>query len=225
MCKRLFCVLFLLVLLCSPLNTFAENEASFKLSDVSTDKNRLFETKLSVSCDVAAFVLSLTFDEKALEFREAKALSEDARLSVNSSEAGKVKISYLCESESKGDIVTFTFKSSEQSTSIDLNAEQVIDSDANDISLSGFKGAEVTVNRALAQDKNNNKPQGSKPQAETSESMPESSAKSSETYIEIPPEKDNNKTLIICIIGGTALIFAVAAVAFILGKKASAENK
>lgn len=227
MYKRLLCAFVLLILFSAPVNASAENEVSFHLTDASCDKNRLFETTLCVSGEVAAFTAELNFDENAVEFREAKALTEDAELSVNSNEIGKIKIAYLCESGTAGELITFTFKSTDKSTDINLNVEQVIDSDSNDLSVTSLKGATITVE---AKKPNNNNKSDKADSTEGSESSSPSthsfdSTKDSVAYLEIPPENAVDTTLIFCIAGGTALMFAVAAVAFFLGKKASAKNK
>lgn len=215
MYKRLLCAFALLILFSAPVNASAE-EVSFSLSDVSCEKNRLFETTLCVSTEVAAFTATLTYDENEVEFRNAKAVSKTAELSVNSGESGKVKIAYLCESGAVGEAVTFTFKSADKSSKITLTAEQVIDSDSNDLAVTSLKGAEISVDSHKS----------SEPQTESGETSAATESipsKGSTNYMEIPPKTTFDIALVICIAGGTVLILAVAAVAFFLGR-ASAKN-
>lgn len=229
MCKKLLCVFILTAILCSPVNVLCANDVSFSLTDVTTEKNRLFETQLCVSDEVAAFTATLTFDENALQFRQAKALSDEAVISVNDTEEGKVKIAYLCENGATGELLSFTFKSSDKSSHIDLSAEQVIDTNANDLSPKSIKGAEISVSSISHQDKSKTESENSKPQTNESQNyqtnlQDESSVANTTLYLDIPPKDGTDLSLILSIAGGAVVVFMVAAVAFFLGKN-SDKNK
>lgn len=208
----------LLLLLISPLSVFAVSEVSFSLTDVSTEKNRLFETTLCVSGEVAAFNATLTYDENSIEFREAKVLTEDAEISINSNEAGMVKIAYLCEDGATGELIKFTFKSADKSSSISLSAEQVIDCDLNDLSVTSLKGAEISV---ISDNKTESKHEA---KTETTEVTTANASKSPAVYKELTAENGSDLNLIICIAGGSALVLAVALLGFFLGRSSAKNN-
>ncbi|MBR3987947.1 MAG: hypothetical protein IKK10_01440 [Clostridia bacterium] len=220
MFKKLLCPLILLALLTLPLSVSAVSNVSFSLSDVSTEKNKLFETVLSADAEVSAFVAHLEFDENKTEFKGAKAISGSAEISVNSNEKGKVSLAYLAEDGTSGELVSFTFKSKTESTSISLSLEQVIDKNANELGVAGKKGANVTVNIKADCPKSNKTNEESNSTAHTDTGT----ASTGEVYIDIPSKNSTDATLIICISVLFVMIFAVAAVAFFLGRN-SAENK
>lgn len=218
MFKRLICTLSLLVLLILPISAFAAGEVSFSLTDVSTEQNRLFETTLCASGEVAAFTATLTYDETAIEYRSAKAVGTDASLSVNSNESGKVKIAYLCENGATGELVKFTFKSADKSSSISLTAEQVIDTKANDLSVTSLKGAEVSV---ISDNKTDTKLET---EAETTETAAANTSKSPAVYKELTAENGSDVNLILCVAGGVVLVLAVALLGFFLGRSSAKNN-
>lgn len=209
MFKKLICIFTLAALLVLPARVSAESDLGFSLTDVTTEKNRLFETTLSTDTEVAAFVIKLNFSESTT-FKEAKALHEDAMLSVNC-EQGQVTVAYLCESGAKGELIEFTFKSSDRSSTIDLSAEQVIDKNAEDLSIF-TKGANVTVLSKV-------KPQNDKTQNE----KPLPTFTYNKTNIDIEPKGTFDFTLALCFFSGGVLLSATAVVAFLLGKKS--QNK
>ena len=157
MFKKSFCLMFVLIALSTPYFAFAENEASAFLSNVCCEKNRLFETYLSVNTEVCAFIAILEFDESKVEFREATALSEDTVISVNNSEKGKVTLAFLNKNGIKDEVLKLTFKAKADSTDITLNLEQVINRKGEDIVLSRVTGAMITSYSDTADKSNNNK--------------------------------------------------------------------
>lgn len=209
MYKYLLCTLALLMVFALPLNVSAAEEVTFSLTDVSCEKNRLFETTLCVSGKVAAFVAELTFDENAVAFRSASAVSDDAQLSVNSNESGKIKVAFLCKNGVNGEVINFTFKSTSESSHIDLSVEQVIDSSSNDLAVKSLTGAEITV--------------GTKETIVNTESTDQPTEAEStyvgSNHIELAQNDSlNTSTLVIYIAGGVVLLFGVAAAAFFIGR-------
>ncbi len=224
MFKKILCFSLLLVFFCLPLNVLAANEVRFSLADVSTEKNRLFETTLSANSEVAAFVATLTFDENVLEFREAKALSDTAEISVNNSESGSVIIAYLCKEGTKGELIAFTFKAKDESTHIALSLEQVIDKSAADLSVSSQKSASVTVLSKITQKDKTKETKDDLSEADSLASDTNTTLQNSNESIEVKAEKGVDVNLVTSIICTAFVIFAVAGVAFVLGKK-SGKNK
>lgn len=225
MFKRLICTLILSVLLIFPLSVSALNEVSFYLTDVSCEQNRLFETTLCVSGEVAAFTATLTYDENDVTFRGAKAINSEAELSVNSTE-GLVKIAYLCENGASGELITFTFKSTDKGSSVSLAAQQVIDCDLNDLTVTSLKGAEVSVasvNRTESEQKTKAEAETTA-KTENTEVPTANSAKSTAAQKELPAKSGYDPTLTFCIAGGAVLVFAVAALSFFLGKNSAKNN-
>lgn len=221
MFKRLVCAFLLLVLLIAPTNVFAANEAGFSLTDVTTEKNRLFETALFVSGDVAAFTATLTFDESTINFRSAKAADENAVLSVNSTN-GKVKIAYLCETGATGELVTFTFKSSAQSAFISLSVGQVIDAKANDLSAQSLKGANVTVvSASKTEDKDANKGETATATAATEATEV---TKGPAVSAELPVKGGVDVTFILLFAVGAVLATMLILAAFFLGRRSAKNN-
>jgi len=225
MCKKLFCFAVILLTISFTFSAFAENEASAKLTDVSVECNRLFETKLSVNTEVAAFVATLEFDESKVEFRSAKALSETSDISVNHGENGKVTVAFLNENGTKGEIISFTFKSKNENAFIGLSLEQVINKNADDVFIADIQGAEIIVTP-----KADNISKTDKAEAVSSQAVEETS----ETNI---AEVKGNKTLdvssntssdvlkFVYIALGGVLLVGTGILGFVLGKSFDSKNK
>lgn len=223
MFKRLICTLILSVLLIFPLSVSALNEVSFYLTDVSCEQNRLFETTLCVSGEVAAFTATLTYDENDVTFKGAKAINSEAELSVNSTE-GLVKIAYLCENGASGELIMFTFKSTDKGSSVSLAAQQVIDCDLNDLTVTSLKGAEVSVASVNKTESEQKTKAETTAKTENTEVPTANSAKSTAAQKELPAKSGYDPTLTFCIAGGAVLVFAVAALSFFLGKNSAKNN-
>lgn len=223
MFKRLICTLILSVLLIFPLSVSALNEVSFYLTDVSCEQNRLFETTLCVSGEVAAFTATLTYDENDVTFKGAKAINSEAELSVNSTE-GLVKIAYLCENGASGELIMFTFKSTDKGSSVSLAAQQVIDCDLNDLTVTSLKGAEVSVASVNKTESEQKTKAETTAKTENTEVPTANSSKSTAAQKELPAKSGYDPTLTFCIAGGAVLVFAVAALSFFLGKNSAKNN-
>lgn len=235
MFKKAFCIFACCVLLCvafnAPLNVFADSEVNFSLEDVSTEKNRIVKTRLWVSDEVASFVADVSFDENALEFREAKALSSEAVLSVNESTKGEIKIAFLCESDTSGYLLELSFKAQDTSTKLSLEVSQVINTAFEDLNAS-CKGAEISVTAKQSQE---NSSQNEKDESESEDAVSAevdsseitAAAESSEVpdSIKIPQKATKDLTLILCVVGGVVVIIAVAVLAFFIGRKSKESNK
>ena len=220
MFKKLICLFFVLFAFCVPFSVLAESGISASLSDVITDKNRLFETTLSINAEVAAFVATLEFDESKVEFRSAKALSEDSVLSVNNSEKGKVTLAFVNKYGTEGEIISFTFKANSENAFISLSLEQIIDKSAENIELNNTKGADVTITAKSA-----NKTDTANKSAE---SKKETTAFTSESKdylsLNVPEKENHNLWLIVCISMGGFLIIAVGIIGFVLGRSSGSKK-
>lgn len=220
MFKKSFCLLFVLLAACTPFSASAENEASAFLSSVTTEKNRLFETTLSVNAEVAAFVATLEFDESNLEFREVKALSENSEISVNNSDKGKVVIAFVNKYSTEGDILKVTFKAKAKTAFIDLNLQQVINKNAQDVKLTSIKGANVNITEKAV-----TKPEGSNEIAENNSTQASAlnDSKNKQT-ISIPATKTSISQKIIFVSLGIIVLVAVGFIGFILGRKTNSKK-
>mgnify|MGYP003294889567 CR=1 FL=1 len=211
-------------MLCIPFSAFAEGEASAFLSDVSTEKNRLFETTFSVNVSVSAFVATLEFDESKVSFRSAKALSEKSEISVNSSGSGKVRLAFLNEYGTQGEIVKFTFKASDKNAYIGLKLEQVIDKNAEDITLTSVTGSSITVSTNSTDSKSNSNKE--KAEQEIAEASPTAHIGNNEDIIiNVPAKKSSDIWLIVSVSLGTLLLVTVGVTGFVLGKKSGKDRK
>lgn len=221
MFKKSFCLLFVLLAACTPFSAFAENEASAFLSSVTTEKNMLFETTLSVNAEVAAFVATLEFDESKVEFRGATPLSEASEISVNSSEKGKVTLAFLSEYGIKGEVIGFTFKAKSKSTFIALKLEQIIDKNGEDLELKKVSGANVTIT-AKSADK-------AEAQNKPSPNSPETTVSASKTKgtlsIMIPSDDDADYPALLSIFTGSALLIAAGVTGFILSRNSGSKKQ
>lgn len=224
MYKRILCFLCLLLLLCTPLWVSASNEAGFSLSDIETNKNRIFETTLSVTgCPLAAVTATLTYDSSVIEFREAKSLDSNALLSVNSQTDGTVKIAYLNENGTEGGLVVFRFKSHSTNTFIDLEINQAITADSDDISVSKAKGANVSINVTAKDTKPSDKTVtaiNSSSEYSTEATQTQATNTDTETKLVIRGEK-NNSAKVIAIAVGCLVLTAIVVLSFYLGRKSS----
>ncbi len=223
MFKKSFCLLFVLIALSTPYSAIAENEASAFLSNVCCEKNRLFETYLSVNIEVCAFIAILEFDESKVEFREATALSEDTVISVNNSEKGKVTLAFLNKNGIKGEVLKLTFKAKADSTDITLNLEQVINRKGEDIVLSRVMGAMITSSSDTADKSINDKEKKDKP-----ETQPQPTAADINKDIlnlNISAKETAATELFICIVLMAVLILSVGITGLILGKNFNSNRK
>lgn len=218
MFKPAVCFFFILLSLCTSVSVCAESEATASLTDVITDKNRLFKTCLSVNTEVAAFIAILEFDENKVQFREAEALSENTELSINNSEKGKVTLAFLNEQGTKGDIIKFTFKANSESSSISLTLQQVINHKSEDIELATVTGADVTVNSQKADQNGNNTKESDISISSTEIITSESASAKDWLNLYIPAQNDSFTQVFICV-SVAVLILSVGATGFILGKK------
>ncbi len=217
MFKRFFCFFLLLVVLCAPVSSFAQNATEASLSSVSTYNNRVFHTTLSVNSRVAAFVATLEFDQSKLSFRGAKAVSYSSLLSVNA-ESGKVTLAFLNENGIEGDVIDFTFKSNSENAYISLAMEQVIDINARVITLDATAGAEVTVTSKVSDKSSSEKPKTEK------ETPP---ATESKNYLSLGVSKTKSSENLIFTLAfwGFSALAAVGVTGFILGKNFNSKNK
>ncbi|MDO4419667.1 MAG: cohesin domain-containing protein [Ruminococcus sp.] len=224
MFKKVLCFSLFLLIFCIPTNALAANEVCFSLADANTEKNRLFETTLSTDSEVAAFVATLSFDENALEFKEAKTLWDTAEISVNSSEKGSVRLAYLCEGGTKGELIALTFKAKTQSTQITLSLEQVIDKNAADLSASVKKDTNITVLSKAAEDDKTKDTKADFTQGYNSDSVTKPTAQNANESIEVKAENEADISLVTGVILFALVMFAVAGAAFFLGKNTN-KNK
>lgn len=222
MFKKSFCLLFVLIALSTPYSAFAENEASAFLSNVCCEKNRLFETYLSVNIEVCAFIAILEFDESKVEFREATALSEDTVISVNNSEKGKVTLAFLNKNGIEGEVLKLTFKAKADSTDITLNLEQVINQKGEDIVLSRVTGAMITSSSDIADKSIINKEKKDKP-----ETQPQTTGTDNKDILNlnISAKETAVTELFICIALMAVLILSVGITGLILGKNFNSNRK
>ena len=216
MFKPAVCFFFILLSLCTYVSVGAESEATASLTDVVTDKNRLFKTCLSVNTEVAAFIAILEFDENKVQFREAEALSEDTELSINNSEKGKVTLAFLNEQGTKGDIIKFTFKAISENSSINLTLHQVIDRNGEDIALTTVTGADIKVSANAPNKSDSDKEKADIPKTHTNPT--ESDTNKGNLNLSVPADK-NSDTNILIWVSVAVLILSVGATGFILGKK------
>ncbi len=155
MIKR--CIVTLLtfaILLSGYVCTSAVSTISFELSNSESYKGRKFDTSLGCSgiCELSSFVAEITFDEKLIEYRDAKSVSEEGIISVNSTQEGKIVLVYLCEEGidcSQGtDLVTLTFKSvAEGNATLSLDVRDAINSRGKDLPVVDTVDAEVISNK------------------------------------------------------------------------------
>ena len=172
--------IFLWVLLCLiSIGTYsvaaAEADFGFGTSDVNVQKGRLFEVTLSVKSQekIAAFVGEISFESDAVEYREAKTTDENAVVSVNSNEQGKITFAYLCDDgiscADKTEIIAFKFKANAQGTyELSMNVRDVVNVDCGDVSVSVCESAQVSINAS-------NNSHTSSPQAQTETALEEKS--------------------------------------------------
>ncbi len=221
MFKWFICFLFVFVTVCMPLSALAESEFSASLSDISCEKNRLFETALSVNTEVSAFVATLEFDQNKVEFKEANALSEFSEISVNSSDAGKVTLAFLNENGTKGEILSFTFKAKDANTFISLKLEQVINHNAEDITLTGVKGANVTITSKVPDKSKSEKEDKAESQPQTTNS----NGNKDNLNLTVPAKESPDTWFVVSVSLTAVLVVAIGAVGFILGKNSNSKNK
>lgn len=218
MFKRLFCSIILIAALCFCPAVAAESEAVFSLSDVSCGEERIFETEFSSNEEVAVFVATFFFDENLLSFREAAATDENAILSVNTSENGKVNVAYLCEEGATGKLLTLKFKSSDSSAVINASVVEAIGTDTQPLSSSTAKGAVVSVISKAADNAKE-----TKATIASSVSQPEAEVSNTPNELYIPGNAPDI-TLVLCIGGGLVAVLGVATAALLIGKNYSAKN-
>ena len=216
--------------LCFGFTAFAAaNEAYFSLSDVSTDKSRIFETVLSADSEVAAFVAHLEFDEGALEFRNAAVLNASAEISVNYQQGGKVTLAYLAENGSTGELIDLSFRLKDAEAFISLSLEQVIGSDGKDIYVCSAKGASVSLSEETAEISTNQKISKStealtEHQTDATDSVSSTSEEAASDYIYLPATVSGNHLLILTAAGGFTIALGIGAIAFILGRGTNKTN-
>ncbi|MBQ2824840.1 MAG: hypothetical protein IJF19_01075 [Clostridia bacterium] len=229
MCKRLFCLLLGLMLLSFPVCASAEEGVCFYLEDTEVSQNEVFKITLSADSSVAVFLAHLEFDENALEFKEAKALSPSAELSVNY-KSGKITLAYLMESGAKDELIVLSFKAKNKNASISLKLEQVVDSMGNEVFISSVKDAEITLTQKPAKitsDKNTQKsPSASaKSSSDISETDPTALASADESYFYLPAKNSRYTYLIISAVGGFTITLGIGVIAFILGRGTNKTNE
>ena len=227
MCKKILCFFCVLVFAAAfTITVSAADDASFSLGDVSVNKNRLFDTNLSASCDVAAFVAEITYNPEELRFDKAKALSENAYISVNNDGSGIVTMAYLCENEASGDLIKLSFKSFTSDTSISLEVSQVIDMNGNDITVSSAKGAFVAVSGSSQGSDTKQSNKSSVTKTESAASQTETSLCTDADANEINlSAKDNGKLKLIGIVVSVSAVLGIGAISFYLGRKSGRKNK
>ncbi len=223
MCKRLVCFLLGVVLLSfSVITANAEEGVCFSLENTEVSQNEAFEITLSADSSVAVFLAHLEFDENAVEFKEAKALSSSAELSVNH-KSGKITLAYLMESGAKGELIVLSFKAKDKNASISLKLEQVIDSMGNEVFISSVKDAEITLTQKPAKTNSNQsieKPPAipTKASIATTQDVPASSVGATYNYIYLPAKDNRNSTLVTFAAGGFTITLGIGVIAFILGR-------
>ncbi len=225
MFKKLLCFFLVFLSFYTCFSVCAEGEFSAFLSDVSCEKNRLFETTLSVNTQVSAFVAILEFDQNKVEFKEAKALSENSEISINTNDQGKVKLAFVNKFGTQDEVISFTLKAKAENTFIALTLEQVIDQNANDILLKNVKGADVAVIPKadnISESKKEN-PKQQKSEKETSATALNEDKGSQN--ISVPAKENSNTRKIIFISSGAVLLLAVSAMGFILGRNSNNKNR
>ena len=227
MFKKIFCFICVLILpLAFAATVSAANEACFSVSDITTNKNRLFDTNLSADSQVAAFVAEISYNKDELRFDGAKVLAEDAQLSVNSEANGFVKIAYLCESGASGDLIKLSFKSFTSDTEISFEVSQVIDKDGNDITAVSTKDAFVKISDSEKKadsktDKSSEKDQkGSSSQIETS-----ALENTDINEINLASNKNVSNIKIVAIVLSVVAVLGIGVAGFYLGRKSSRKNK
>lgn len=145
----------------------AQGECSFMLSDVSTQKGRLFSVTLSIKSEekMASFVGEISFDGNLIEYREAKALDGNSLISVNSKERDKITFVYLCEEgvscTSKTNILTFKFKANADDTGgLSLSVTDAVNSSLKDVSTVVHNGSSFVASGDFKGANNNKKSPG-----------------------------------------------------------------
>ncbi len=227
MFKKIFCFICVLAFSASFASSVsATNEASFSLEDIATNKNRLFDTNLCVSCEVAAFVAEISYNPDELRFDSAKAFNETALISVNSEVSGKVKIAYLCEDGASGELIMLSFKSFTFDTEISLEVSQVIDKNGSDIVAASVKGAFVEISGTSQSSKpKTDKSSGKSPKATLShiETTTLSSAVANEINLE--SNKNDSRLKTMAIVLSAVAVLGMGAVGFYLGRKSSTKKQ
>lgn len=227
--KHLPLVIFLVLFLLMP-TVSAQPEAEFSLSHEATEQNRIFYTTLSANVEVAAFVAHLEFDENLLEFRQVKAFDKTAELSVNHSDFGKLSVAFLCENGAKGELLSFGFKAKPTTTEISLKVSQVIDFRGNDLPINKSEGAVITVNAQSSSVKSQEAnaesgvavvPENTFSHSGTALSQ---SASPEEMFISASGKGSSHLRALLCFIACSAVLAAVAAVAFSLGRRTAEDN-
>ncbi len=225
MFKKSICIFFIMLSFCTSFTVYADSNASASLSSVSTEKNRLFETSLSVNTKVAAFIASLEFDQSKVEFRSAKATSENSDISVNTNDEGKITLAFVNEYGTDGEIIKFTFKAKSDSTFIDLKLQQVIDKNAKDILLKSVTGADITVTAKTVNKIESIKENATEQNLEQETSASALSESKNSLSINIPAKANTNTRKVIIIASSAMLLVAVGTMGFVLGRNSNSKNK
>lgn len=227
MFKRLLCFICVLIFSASfTAAVSATNEVSFSLEDISTNKNRLFDTNLSVDYEVAAFVAEVSYNPLKLRFDTAKALNDTALISVNSEVSGNVKIAYLCEDGASGELIRLSFKSFTSDAEISLAVSQVIDKNGNELTATSQKGAFVSVSGpAQNADSKTDKIPAKRENATTSSAETSALSDSVANEINLTSGRNDGRMKIVAIAISAVAVLGIGAVGFYLGRKSGRKNK
>lgn len=151
--RALLCSVLYLWLVMSAFVCVSGAGCEFSFSDVQAGVGRVLAVSLECEGieDLCAFVAEIEYDADALEYKSAKVMSEGAEFSINTVQAGRLRLVYLCEEGvnciDKTPLVEFAFKALKSGTyQLSATVQQAIDSSSSDVQVSTVAPAVISIN-------------------------------------------------------------------------------
>ena len=151
--KKLFIILTAFIIIMNSIfSVSASDSISFKLSDCSCDKNRLFSIDMIATSDtkLSAATFEFTYNKSLFEFRSIKAKNEEAEISYNELDScvKAVFLNTFGQNIKNGDIIfTLNFKSlTSGDGNIDFSVSECVSPDIEYINIGTCTSSNVTVN-------------------------------------------------------------------------------
>ena len=226
-----------IILLMSIISVFASDSVQFKLSDCTTDNNRLFTVEMTATSSIklSAVTFEFEYDKNLLEFKSAKTTDNESKITVNEN-YDNVKIVYLNtygKNIKNGEVIlALTFKSVKSGTGyIDFTVSDCVDSDINNTDIGNCASSKIVVNSKNAnseKNKNedadeNNESENKSKSSRNKEQETTSNASIDELGLLNPLSVNNKKYLITGICIG-AVIVLLTGTGFFIGTRVSRKN-
>lgn len=238
--EKLFCFIICLSLALSVAVSASSAGCEFSLSQAQVKRGRLFTISLECKADreVCAFIAEVEYDADAVEYRSASVTDARARCSVNVTEAGLVRLVYLCEEgadcSGKSPLAELKFKALESGEfPMSLSVMQVVDGDASDVQVSKAEGTLVQVDAPTESDNGSgrkesvksDKTEAASAQDEPTSTSSEEESANSNSYTSIEKAEYDVILIVASVAAVLVLLCLVGYCAYKYGVKAATKNK